>query len=316
MNAAVVEKLGSPPKYETFADPVAGQEEVVVDIRAAGLHRIVRSIAAGAHYLRSGPVPFVPGVDGVGTLESGERVFFGATRPPYGTFAERSITKREVCTVLPEGIDDVAAAAMGNPAMSSWGALKLRARMAANDRVLVLGATGVSGTLAVQIAKRLGAARVVAAGRNHEALEKLQTIGADATVALVEDRETVVQRFYDEIEGPGIDIVLDYVWGAPAEALLAAIGKRRGGNEIRYIQIGSMAAQTVSLEGGTLRSSPLTIMGSGFGSAPIAELLRAIGEFFDEARAAPFVFDARPVPLRDVEREWSVSSSGRTVFVP
>ena len=187
MNAAVIEVFDRPPRYTEFVDPVAGNGEVLIEVKTAGLHPIVKGLANGSHYGSSGELPFVPGVDGVGRLEDGSRVYFGATRSPYGTFAERGVTASWMCVPLPEALDDVTAAALANPAMSSWAALTARAKFVSGESVLILGATGVAGQLAVQIARRLGVKRVVAAGRNAKALAELAVLGADAVISLEQE---------------------------------------------------------------------------------------------------------------------------------
>ena len=191
MNAAVVHAFHVPPRYTCFAEPVATEGEVLVNVSAAGLHRVVKALADGSHYASSGMLPLIPGVDGVGRLEDGTRVYFGMVRPPFGTFAERAVTEPYMCLAIPEALDDVTVAAIMNPGMSSWAAL-LRAQFVAGESVLILGATGVAGQLAVQVAKRLGARRVVAAGRNPRLLEELKHLGADAAISLNQGRETVV----------------------------------------------------------------------------------------------------------------------------
>src|SRR5579871_663524 len=119
MNAAVVRSYGVPPSYTTFEEPVAGEGELLVTMKAAGLHPIVKGLASGTHYGSTGVLPFVPGVDGVGRLEDGTRVYFGVMRPPFGTFAEYAVTQLWMCVPVPEGLSDVVAAAIANPGMSS-----------------------------------------------------------------------------------------------------------------------------------------------------------------------------------------------------
>ena len=121
----------------------------------------------------------------MGRLENGKRVFFGVSRSPYGTFSEHALASGWMSFELPEGLDEVTAAGIANPGMSSWVALASRVKFTAGESVLVLGATGVAGQLAVQIAKRLGARRVIAAGRNPEALEELKELGADSVIRLI-----------------------------------------------------------------------------------------------------------------------------------
>ena len=320
MNAAVVRSYDATPSYTTFDEPVAGEGEVLVTVTAAGLHPIVKSLANRTHYGSTGILPFVPGVDGVGRLEDGTRIFFGVARPPFGSFAEKSVAGSTAYIPLPDGLSDEAAAGLANPGMSSWVALTARAKFVAGESVLILGATGSAGQLAVQIAKRMGARRVVAAGRNPAALEKLKALGADAVISLELGREELVAAFRKEIVGDGVDVVLDYLWGAPAEAVLAAIAQKglsHAAPRIRFLQIGNSAGPTISLAGATLRSSGLELLGSGFGSASMTEIFAAIGEMFKEAAKTPFVNSVRTVALKDVGELWATKEEGvRLVFRP
>src|SRR5271170_3199079 len=267
MNAAVVYDFNQPPRHTTFADPVPAEGEKLVTVKAAGLHQIVKALANGSHYGSTGELPFIPGVDGVGRLQDGKRVYFGIARSPYGTFSERALASSWMSIELPEGLDDVTAAGIANPGMSSWVALTSRAKFVAGESVLVLGATGVAGQLAVQIAKRLGARRVVAAGRNPQALEKLKALGADTVISLDQDQTPLVSAFRSELAEGGVDVVLDYLWGLPAERVLEAIsqkGLRKASARVRFVQIGDSAGKTVPLSAATLRSSGLELLGSGF----------------------------------------------------
>ena len=320
MNAAVVTSYDAPPRYTTFVEPVAAEGERLVSVSAVGLHPIVKALAKGAHYGSSEELPFIAGIDGVGRLEDGARVYFGIARSPFGSFAERALAANWMCLPLPEGIDDVTAAGIANPAMSSRVALTERAKFAAGESVLILGATGVAGQLAIQVAKRLGARRVVAAGRNPKALEQLKALGADAVISLDQDHAALVTAFRGELAEAGVDVVLDYVWGQPAECLLEAIsqkGLRKAGSRIRFIQIGEGAGRTISLAAATLRSSGVELLGSGFGSASLDRILAALAEFFQEAAKEPFQFRTRAAPLRDVEALWNSAEEGtRLVFQP
>ncbi|HEY1809174.1 MAG TPA: zinc-binding alcohol dehydrogenase family protein [Acidobacteriaceae bacterium] len=320
MNAAVVHSFSAPPRYDSFADPVPAGEEVLVNVSAAGLHAIVKSIAAGTHYIRPDEMPFIPGIDGVGRLPDGSRVYFARSRPVYGTLAERSLTQRATCFPIPENLDDVMVAAMMNPGMSSWGALTERTRLAKGESILILGATGVSGQLAVQVARRLGARRVVAAGRNPQALEESRGLGADRVISLAQDRAALVAAFREAIAEEKIDVVLDYLWGAPAEAALEAMtqrGANHGSARIRYVQVGSSAGPTAAVPAESLRSSALEIMGSGFGSVPIDRILHSLGTFLQEAGRQPFQIRTRVAPLAQVELLWNAPEQGvRMVFQP
>jgi NADPH2:quinone reductase len=317
MNAAVVQSFDVPPRFTHFADPVPTEAEKLVTVTAAGLHPIVKALAKGTHYGSSGQLPFIPGVDGVGKLEDGTRVYFGAAHPPFGSFSQRSLTS--IMTIpLPDGLDDVTAAGIANPAMSSYAALTARAKFTSGESVLILGATGVAGQLSIQIAKRLGARRVIASGRG--SLEHLKSLGADAVVQTDQDPAAVVSAFRSEITG-GIDVVLDYLWGQPAERLLEAIAQKGGlsktASRIRYVQIGDSAGKTIALPASILRSSGLELLGSGFGSASLDQLRQAISDFFQAAAKAPFQFRTKAAPLSDVEALWNKTEGAvRLVFQP
>jgi NADPH2:quinone reductase len=320
MRAAVVSAFGAPPNYASFDDPVAAEGELAVTVTAAGLHPIVKALANGTHYGSTGELPFVPGLDGAGRLEDGTRVFFGIARSSFGSFAERTLAANWMCIPLPEGLDDVTAAGIANPAMSSWLALKVRAKFVSGESVLILGATGVAGQLAVQIAKRLGARRVIAAGRNPQALEKLKALGADAVISLNQEHDSLVAAFKSEIAGAGVDVVIDYLWGHPAECALEAIsqkGLRKAAPRVRYVQIGSSAGERISLAAASLRSSGLELLGSGFGSASLIQIRTAIEEFFKGAAREPFQFNVKTAPLSEVESQWNSPEQGtRLVFRP
>jgi NADPH:quinone reductase-like Zn-dependent oxidoreductase len=320
MNAAIVNDFKSPPRYGTFAEPVPQEGEVLVTVRAAGLHQIVRALASGTHYGSTGALPLIPGVDGVGRLEDGTRVFFGASRSPFGSMAERCVTARQFCVPLPEGLDDTTVAAMMNPALSSWGALRERAQLVPGENILILGATGVAGKLAAQIAQRLGAARVVAAGRNPAALEELLQLGAHAVIPLTDNHEALVTSLRQEWSKFPVNVVLDYLWGRPAETVLAAMaqkGLQHAAARIRYVEVGSMAGQTISLGAATLRSSGLELIGSGFGSISMEKILQSLGEFLQEAAKQPFKIKVETAPLREVEARWNSADKGaRLVFLP
>jgi NADPH2:quinone reductase len=327
MNAAVVQAFTAPPAYATFDDPTPAPGEALVTVTAAALHRIVKSLANGTHYGSTGILPFVPGVDGVGRLQSplndlptGTRVYFGAARPPFGTFAQQSLATAAMLVPLPDALDDATAAAIANPAMSSSVALSARAKFVPGENVLILGATGVSGQLAVQIAKSRGARRVVAAGRNPQALELLTSLGADATISLDQDRDTLIAALRNEITTNGVDIVLDYLWGPPAEALLSAIAQKgldHAAPRSRYVQIGSMAGPNINLNAATLRSSGLELLGSGFGSASLDQIRKAITDFFAMIAISPLEFAFKSAPLSEVTALWNTDDKGvRLVFQP
>jgi NADPH2:quinone reductase len=312
MQAAVVNVLGEAPKYQSFPNPVVQEGEVLIKVRAAGLHQIVKLVASGAHYSSGGGLPAVPGVDGVGELPDGRRVYFGGARRPWGTMAELAAAPVGWTMPLPDGIDDVHAAAIANPGMSAWVSMKVRAALAPGETVLILGATGVAGQLAIQTARILGAKRVIAAGRNVEALSGADV---DAVIGLAEPEEAITEALAKEVAN-GIDVVIDYVWGRPAELALEALAKgfkATATHATRFIQVGSMAGKNINLPAEVLRSVDLTLKGSGFGSASLETIFAAIPQLFEQAAAGKLTVDVEPVPLAEVESAWNRVEKGRRI---
>ncbi len=184
MKAVIVKAAGQLPVYGDFDSPVTLAGHRLINVNASSLSQITRAKASGSHYSSTGIFPFVAGLDGTGHLEDGQRVYFFGPKAPFGAMAERTLVPETNCVPLPDALDDVTAAAIAIPGMSSWAALIERARFVPGETVLVNGATGASGRLAVQIAKYLGAGRVIATGRNAASLESLKPAGADVTISL------------------------------------------------------------------------------------------------------------------------------------
>jgi NADPH:quinone reductase-like Zn-dependent oxidoreductase len=320
MNAAVVHTLGQPPRCEQFPDPVPGAGEVLVEVRAAALKPVDKQMAGGAHYASFRSLPAVCGTDGAGVLEDGTRVFFGMPRAPYGAMAERTVLARPRCFPIPSEVDDETAAAVLNPGLSAWGALVWRAQLAPGETVLILGATGVTGKLAIQTAKLLGAKRVVAAGRNPQILASLPSFGADTTIALDQSPSELAAAFAREAGETGFDVILDYVWGPPTEALLAAITRkdmRPSATRTRLVQVGESARATISLAAAVLRSSRLEILGAGTGSAPTAPetWLEAMRQLLDRVAQGILRIETERVPLADVSTAWERDQHGRRLVI-
>ena len=315
MKAALVNAAGATPVYADFAEPVAGAGLVAVRVAASALSHVSKSRASGDHYSGAGKLPFVPGIDGAGTLADGTRVYFVMPEAPYGGMGEWSLLDPARCLVLPAALDMVTAAAIANPGMSSWAALVERARLVKGETVLVNGATGVSGRLAVQVAKHLGAGRVIATGRNRAALQALRGLGADLVIDLTQDGAALDTAF-QHVFGDGVDVVLDYLWGPSAERLLVAAARAAPeAVPIRYIQIGALSGASISLPSAALRSSSLVLMGSGIGSIPLPRLLHAIGAVLDATVAAGLQVATHSVPLAEVAQHWSApDGAARTVF--
>jgi NADPH:quinone reductase-like Zn-dependent oxidoreductase len=315
MKAAIVLEAGKAPVYGDFKEPVPGQDEVRINVAAAALSNVVRSRASGTHYSSSGELPFVVGIDGVGRLDEGRRVYFVLPKPPLGSMSERTVVKSGQCIDLPDGLDDVTAAAIANPGMSAWAAMKERAKLAAGETVLVNGATGTAGRLAVQIAKYMGAKKVIAAGRNIEVLKSLASLGADMAIPLVENGDAMEEAFQEQF-AEGIDVVVDYLWGQSAERLIIAGAKAgREAVPIRFVQVGSASARDITLPSAALRSSAIELMGSGIGSVPVERLLKSIDELMQATLPGGFKIATKAIPLSAVEQTWATAENmPRTVF--
>jgi NADPH:quinone reductase-like Zn-dependent oxidoreductase len=321
MKAAVLRALGKPPHFEEFPDPKPSQCEVIVHVKAASLKNIDKMMASGSHYDSHTRLPVVCGTDGVGVLDDGTRVFCGGCRPPYGMMAERTVVSRTWCLPIPDGVDDVTAAALPNPALSSWLSLVWRAQLKRGETALILGATGVAGKLAVQIAKHLGAGRVVAAGRNEQVLRTLNDLGADATIHLDQPDKELAEAFIREAGHRPFDVIIDYLWGHPTEVLLGALTGHdltAESNRTRLVEVGEMAGPTIVLPAAALRSSGLELYGGGGGSIPPKAIFDAFPQIWALTASGKLRIDIEQAPLADVETLWQRQDSPgrRLVIIP
>ena len=289
-----------------------------MDVLAAGLHPRVRSGADGSHYTSDGVLPLIPGIDAVGRTEQGELLYFVAPDGAQGTMAEQAVVDRRRAITLPTGTDPVAVAAAMNPGMSSWVALRRRVTLRPGAVVLVMGATGSAGQLAVRIAKHLGAAHVVAAGRDPERLDLLAGLGADETVSLLGEPGQVADRL-GKSAGEA-DVVIDYLWGPAAEHAMPALltARTERAQALAWIQIGSMAGAEIALPSYLLRAANLQIMGSGQGSVTTAGILAELPSLVTEIASGALAVDTLAVPLSQVEQAWNtpVAPGRRVVLTP
>jgi NADPH:quinone reductase-like Zn-dependent oxidoreductase len=315
MKAGVVTEPGKSPVYADFRDPVPQEGEKLITVTASALSQITKSRASGSHYASPGSLPAVVGVDGVGRTRDGRRVYFVLPEAPFGGMAEKVAVRREQCIPLPDHVDDVTAAAIAIPGMSSWAALQERAHLVAGETVLINGATGAAGHLAIQIAKFMGARKVIATGRDVEALEQLKVLGADVTIPLIPSPKELEAAFKEQFGGEGVDVVLDYLWGQSAEILIVAAAKA-GKDEvpIRFVQIGALSGGNITLRSAALRSSALVLMGSGIGSVPLEGLVGAIRGVMQAVVPGKLQIKTESVPLADIEETWD-KNGGKSRFV-
>jgi NADPH:quinone reductase-like Zn-dependent oxidoreductase len=320
MHAALVEDFSRPPRYLETPRPQPGEGEVLLKVRAAALSNLVRGQANGSHYSSATKLPFTPGNDGVGVTAGGARVYFISPRAPFGSMAEYTVVAQAMTIPLPANIEDAVAAALGNPGLATWGSLLDRAKLQPGEVVLVNGATGIAGKQAVQVAKYLGAAKVIATGRDEKALAEVAALGADETISLTQPKENLERRFRSALHESGVQVVLDYLWGSSAEAILQAAaghGSAAGEPRIRFVQIGSISGNTITLPAQLLRSSGVELLGSGLGSLSSEAILQSLARMYAAESNVRFAIGIDPLPLTTVEEAWTRTGDGRRiVFIP
>ncbi|TQS42682.1 quinone oxidoreductase family protein [Cryptosporangium phraense] len=296
MKAAVIHRRGGVPVYEDFPDPVPADGQVLIDVRAVAVENVDRAVAAGEHYTSTDPVyPLIPCFDGVGTLPDGTLVGFGNVRAPYGALAEKVAV--DAYAPIPEGVEATLAPALATAFTGM--AMRTAAGFQPGETVLVQGATGVAGRVALQIARLLGAGRVVATGRDDEALA---SSGADAVINTAVSDEDLRRAF---VEAGPYDVVLDYLWGRPAEVLFRALTPESFAfaKPTRVVQIGESAGNAVTLRADSLRTSGVEVYGAakGLSGAGMGEVYEQILAW---TRSGELVFEREVVPLSDIESAW------------
>lgn len=324
MLAAIVEEWGSTPVYRDYPEPQARDGAVVATVEASALTNLTRGLTSGKHYAsKEIRLPVIPGLDGVARLDDGRRVYAGALLP-YGMMAERTLVSENDAVVVPDGVDSVTAAAVPNPGTSAWMSLEHAAALNPGDHILVLGATGVTGSMAVQLAKSVFAAgRVIVAGRDASRLEWLRSVGADDTIAI--GRDDLAERVRALHADRPFDAVLDYLWGEPAEMVLTALSSSHPSahyHPTRFVQIGSMAGLTMELPASVLRSTGIVLSGVGLGSMPPDVMMRmreeALPRLYDMVANGDLQMRTLARPLAEVEQAWTAAepSGTRVVLTP
>jgi NADPH:quinone reductase-like Zn-dependent oxidoreductase len=319
MKAGIIKAAGKSPVYGDFREPVASETEQIITVRAAALSQFSKSRSSGSHYSSEGMYPSVAGADGVGRTSDGQRVYFVLPESPFGTMAEKSLVCSEQCVSVPNNLDDITAAAIANPGMSAWTALMERARLQRGEAVLINGATGTAGRLAIQLAKHLGASKVIGTGRNQDELYELVSLGADAVIPFRLDSSLGAKDYEDALIAQfsgGIDVVIDYLWGGSARNIVVAIAKAvDDARPVRFVHVGGASRQeSIDLPGAALRSSAIQLMGSGVKSVPFTTLLDAIRNVFESVAPASLQIATKPVPLVEIEGTWDSPGRPRIVF--
>ena len=316
MKAAIVQGPNQIPVYGEFEDPSPGQGVTVIHVAASALSNATRARAAGSHYSMTGGFPLVPGIDGVGRDDTGQRLGFLLPQAPFGGMAEMTVVPDALCLPIPDGVSDILAAALINPGQSPIGALRVRADLQDGETVLINGATGTTGQVAVQIAKHLGAGRVIATGRDAVALARLQELGADHTIDLNLGPEDVTDALTGHFSDGRIDVVLDYLSGGPTETVLAAAAQgHKGAEPIRYVIAGNAAGPATSVPTSVLGSTSIVVMGSGIGAVRVPEIMQSVKHALQIASETKLHIDVHEISLSDVQHAWTTDyGRSRVVF--
>lgn len=304
MRAVRISELGRPP------ETVDVDGEGAVEILAVALNPLDLAVGSGRFPGGHPPLPYIPGSEAVGRVDD-RRMYlfgqgFGVARD--GFLVERVDFPEDAAFSVPEGVDDGVAAVCGIAGVAGWVPVSRRAPVEPGDRVLVLGATGTVGSVALQAARMLGAERVVAAGRDARKLERARELGADATVLL--DGDDLAERFREACGEDGPTLVIDPLWGAPARA--AADAAARGA---RIVQLGQSAGPEATLTSGSIRLKQLSILGhSNFVLSP-EELRDAYLEIVDHVAAGRIVIDFETFAVEEIEAAWEAQAAGRKAVI-
>lgn len=308
--AAILREYGKPPEFSSFeAPPEPSGGQLLIEVEVAGLNPVDVALGEGRYTVPSPPLPYVPGIEAVGRvlasaqpkIAAGDRVYTGSPAVPHGTFAARTLAYGGSAVRVPEDADAGVACAMGVAGVAAHASLVYRAQLQPGEHVVVLGATGVVGAVAVQAARLLGAGSIVAVGRNHERLEAARELGATATARIGEDDIGAVIR---EATGDGANVVIDMLCGPPAEAALEATAV-----DGRLVQLGRSAAETMEIRSATVRGKAISIIGhTNMLMAP--EARRSAYEWLlERAAAGELRVDVEKIPLAGVADAWTRQKS-------
>jgi len=315
MKAAIVLQKDQSPIFGDFKNPTPDSNQYLVRVQASSISQITKARASATHYSSDNEVPFIPGFDGVGTLVDGSLVYFLLPQSPYGAMAEYCVVDKKHCVKIPQTLGADVLAAMAIPGMSSWAALIDQAKMVPGQTILVNGANGISGRLAIQIAKYLGAKKIIATARRSELFDELYALGATQCIQLT-DESSEMEKSFHQVFKDGIHVVLDYLWGPSAVSLIQSAAKYSPqGMSIQFVQIGSIGGATIPFPASALRSSGLKVMGSGLGSLSIAQMLKAISDLIEQAPEAGFQIKTEQIPLHEVSRVWNTTSSDSRIVL-
>ena len=320
MKAAILNQFGSTPIFEDVPEPIPqNEEQILINMEASALKNIDKLRAKAGHYVSYLELPVVVGSDGVGTLEDGTRIYAqGIT----GMMARKAIISKSRYTILPDRIDTAVAAALPNAVIGSAMALQLRAKLKSGDVVMINGATGVTGQLAVQVAKHYGASKIIATGRNEITLQRLKILGADEIISLKQDEASIIQMIKEIHRQSPIDIVIDYLWGKPARLIIQSFrmeGINLNPHKVKFVSVGDMAGHNIALNSVDLRSADIELLGSGLGTFLPKDLMefsnKILPEMFALAADGKLKIDIQKEKLENIETAWNNEVEGKRTVI-
>jgi NADPH2:quinone reductase len=326
MRAAMLRAHGGVPELQEIDDPGPAEGAEVLEVQAAGVNPVDVRIASGEFALERHEPPYVAGKEGVGRRADGSLVYFDRSREPYGAFARRTLVDAGSGYPVPHGLDPALAVSLGVSGLAAWMGLEWRGRLAYGETVLVLGASGVVGQIAVQAAKLLGAGRVVAAARDERALKRARSLGADVIVPLGDGRRIgdparraariadLAGALREASGGDGFHLVLDPLWGEPAQAAIAALVPFG-----RHVNVGQSAGAETSLTSAAIRSKPIDLLGYTNYNAPEERKAAAYERMARHARDGELRVEIERLRLDDVPDAWQRQGSSphrKLVIVP
>ncbi|QBJ87210.1 zinc-binding alcohol dehydrogenase family protein [Chryseobacterium gleum] len=320
MKAAVVFEKGNIPRYTDFPEPEAQENEIIVTVKAASIKNLDRARAGGSHYSADNREhqPTIIGTDGAGYLENGNKVYFFSKK---GTVAEKAAADKKMIIPIPEKLDFSIAAALPNAVMGSAMALKFKAGLQQGNTVLINGATGITGKIAVQIARLYGAGKIIVTGRNEESLLALRELGADEVISLKLDEHDFKQKIKEIHRENPIDIILDYIWGHSVEMILSALkGDGNFSHKTRLVNVGGMSGDTIQLSSQILRGTDIQISGSGLGSWTREETMLLFSEIipgmFQATVEGKIKMETQDIDIKNIETVWNAEiQSGKRLVI-
>jgi NADPH2:quinone reductase len=310
--AAIVDAPGAEPRVGTVTLPDRAAGSTLISVLAAPLNPLDLLIASGTFHSARHEDPYVPGSECVGRVIESDSVATGtlvygeckATPVTPGAFAEQAIILDADLVPLPEGVDPILAAAIGNSGVAAFMPLVEVANLRPGETVLILGATGAVGQLAVQIAHRRGAGRVIGVARDREALDRVLSLGADAVVELRagESAEALAERLI-AVTGP-VDVILDCLYGTPLEAALPTCAQRA-----RVVNVGHSAGPTAQIPAGLLRGKQITLTGFAGLHTLLRDKRSALSWLWTALALGDLSVEVSPVSLEDVPAAWRAQAT-------